>query len=136
MSNTNHTATVTLDTSKYRTTCTAGNHTFYVDEPASLQGTDTAPNPYEMLLSAVGACKAITVRMYADRKGWPLESVQLDLEHSRPSGRGNPEQIDISLTFTGDLDDTQRARLKEIANACPVQKTITGQLAVESILED
>lgn len=132
----NQTASVTLDTSnKYRTTCTAGKHTFFVDEPQSLEGTDTAPNPYEMLLASIGACKAITVRMYADRKGWPLESVQLDLEHSRPNGPLKPEHIDISLSFKGDLDDTQRARLKEIANKCPVQRTVTGELTIDSILE-
>ena len=129
------TATVTLGTDHYRTEIVAGGHTFYVDEPASMKGTDTAPDPYEMLLGSIGACKAITVRMYADRKGWPLESVRLDLEHSRPNGRGEPELIEISLSFTGDLSGEQRARLKEIANACPVQKTILGELAMESFLE-
>ena len=131
-----HSATVELGTEKYRTVCSAGEHVFYVDEPTSLDGTDTAPNPYEMLLGSLGACKAITVRMYADRKGWDLQSIRLDLEHSRPNGRGHPERIDISLSFTGDLSDEQRARLKEIANACPVQKTITGELSINSILED
>jgi len=130
------TATVSIGNDQYRTTCQAGNHTFFVDEPASLQGTDTAANPYELLLGSLGACKAITVRMYADRKGWPLESVRLDLEHSRPNGRGNPERIDISIGFVGDLSDDQRARLKEIANACPVQKTITGELTIDSVLEE
>jgi putative redox protein len=74
--------------------------------------------------------------MYAERKGWDLQSVRLDLEHSRPNGRGAPELIEISLSFEGDLDDAQRERLKEIANACPVQKTITGGLQIESVLED
>ena len=131
-----HTATVIIGKDKYRTTCTGVEHTFYVDEPADMDATNTAPNPYEILLGSLGACKAITARMYADRKGWPLGSVQLDLEHSRPNGRGKPELIEISLSFTGDLDDTQRARLKEIANACPVEKTIAGELAINSILED
>ena len=74
--------------------------------------------------------------MYAQRKGWDLQSVRLDLEHSRPNGRGEPELIEISLSFEGDLDESQRARLKEIANACPVQKTITNGLQIESVLED
>jgi len=130
------TATVTLGTEHYRSQVVTGGHTYFVDEPVSMKGTDTAPDPYGMLLGSIGACKAITVRMYADRKGWPLESVRLDLEHSRPNGRGNPELIEISLSFTGDLSDEQRARLKEIANACPVQKTILGELAMESVLED
>jgi len=131
-----NTATVTLGTEHYRTQVVTGGHTYFVDEPASMKGTDTAPDPYGMLLGSIGACKAITVRMYADRKGWPLESVRLDLEHSRPNGRGNPELIEISLGFTGGLSDEQRARLKEIANACPVQKTILGEVAMESVLED
>lgn len=131
-----HTATVVIGRDKYRTTCTGVDHTFYVDEPADMDATNTAPNPYEILLGSLGACKAITVRMYADRKGWDLDSIRLDLEHSRPTGRGNPEQIDISLSFTGNLTDEQRARLKEIANACPVQKTILGELTINSILED
>lgn len=130
------TLSVTIGNDNYRTTCVGEKHTFFVDEPPSLNGTDTAPNPYEILLGSLGACKAITARMYADRKGWALDSVQLDLEHSRPNGRGNPERIDISISFTGDLTDEQRARLKEIANACPVQKTIAGKLTIESILED
>lgn len=132
----NKAATVTIGTEPYRTQVDSGGHTFYLDEPGSLGGADTAPDPYALLLGSLGACKAITVRMYADRKGWPLESVRLDLEHSRPNGRGNPELIEISLSFNGDLSDEQRARLKEIANACPVQKTVTGELAIESVLED
>lgn len=127
--------TVTLGQDKYRTRVTSGKHTFYADEPGTLGGTDTAPDPYQLLLSSLGACKAITVRMYADRKGWPLEEIRLDLQHSRPNGRGNPEHIEISLSFTGDLSGEQRARLKEIANACPVQKTISGGLTFDSILE-
>lgn len=131
-----HATSVVLGKEEYRTVCTAGKHVFYVDEPASLEGTDTAPNPYEILLGSIGACKAITVRMYADRKGWALDEVRLDLEHARPNGRGKPERIDISLSFTGELSEEQRARLKEIANACPVQKTILGELGIESMLED
>ncbi|MEQ9207769.1 MAG: OsmC family protein [Phycisphaerales bacterium] len=129
------TATVKIGAEPYRTEVVSGGHTFFLDEPGSLGGGDTAPDPYALLLGSLGACKAITVRMYAERKGWALESVRLDLEHSRPNGRGEPELIEISLSFTGDLSDEQRARLKEIANACPVQKTITNGLKVESVLE-
>ncbi|MEZ6164849.1 MAG: OsmC family protein [Phycisphaerales bacterium] len=128
--------TVTLGTEDYRTRISARSHEFYIDEPGTLNGGDTAQDPYETLLGALGACKAITVRMYAQRKGWDLKSVRLDLAHSRPNGRGNPEQIDISISFEGDLDEDQRKRLKEIANACPVQKTILGELSINSILEE
>lgn len=128
--------TVTLGTEDYRTRVSARSHEFYIDEPGTLNGGDTAQDPYETLLGALGACKAITVRMYAQRKGWDLKSVRLDLAHSRPNGRGNPEQIDISISFEGNLDEDQRKRLKEIANACPVQKTILGELSINSILEE
>lgn len=128
--------TVTIGTDDYRTTVRSRGHTFYLDEPGELGGKDTAPTPYELLLGSLGACKAITVRMYANRKGWDLREVRLDLAHSRPNGRDGAEQIDISISFTGDLDEEQRARLKEIANKCPVQKTITGELAVGTILEE
>lgn len=136
MSEHNAVTTVVLGTQDYRTRVTSRTHEFFVDEPGDLNGGDTAQDPYETLLGALGACKAITVRMYAQRKGWDLQEVRLDLVHSRPNGRGKPEQIDISLSFVGDLDDDQRKRLKEIANACPVQKTITGELSVNSILEE
>ena len=128
--------TVSLGTQDYRTRVTSRTHEFFIDEPGTLNGGDTAQDPYETLLGALGACKAITLRMYAQRKGWDLQEVRLDLAHSRPNGRGNPEQIDISMSFVGDLDDDQRKRLKEIANACPVQKTILGELSINSILED
>lgn len=128
--------TVTIGTDDYRTTVRSRGHTFYLDEPGELGGKDTAPTPYELLLGSLGACKAITVRMYANRKGWDLREVRLDLAHSRPNDRDGAEQIDISISFTGDLDEEQRARLKEIANKCPVQKTITGELAVGTILEE
>ena len=128
--------TVFLGTQDYRTRVTSRTHEFFIDEPGTLNGGDTAQDPYETLLGALGACKAITLRMYAQRKGWDLQEVRLDLAHSRPNGRGNPEQIDISMSFVGDLDDDQRKRLKEIANACPVQKTILGELSINSILED
>jgi len=127
--------TVEIGREPYTTSITTGNHTVTADEPGDLGGADKGPDPYGLLLSSLGACKAITVRMYADRKGWDLERVRLGLAHSRPEGRGGPERIDVSISFEGDLDDDQRAKLKEIAGKCPVEKTITGELAVETILE-
>ena len=130
------TITVELGSEPYRTRVTAGEHVFFVDEPGSLGGGDTAADPYSLLLGALGACKAITAKMYAQRKGWALDDVRLDLVHSRPNGRGNPELIEISLSFVGDLTNEQRERLKEVTNACPVSKTIEGELEVQSVLED
>jgi len=127
--------TVEIGREPYATTIKTGNHTITADEPGAMGGADTGPDPYGLLLSSIGACKAITVRMYADRKGWDLERVRLGLAHSRPEGRGGPERIDVSIAFDGDLDDEQRARLKEIAAKCPVEKTVTGELAIETVLE-
>ena len=130
------TITVELGNEPYRTKVTAGEHSLYIDEPGSLGGGNTAPDPYSVLLGALGACKAITAKMYAQRKGWTLDDVRLDLVHSRPNGRGKPELIEISLSFVGDLTDEQRQRLKEVTNACPVSKTIEGELEIQSVLED
>ena len=127
--------TVEIGREPYTTTVATGAHTLTADEPGAMGGADKGPDPYGLLLSSLGACKAITVRMYADRKGWDLERVRLGLAHSRPDGRGAPERIDISISFEGDLDDDQRAKLKEIAAKCPVEHTITGELTVETILE-
>ncbi len=128
--------TVRLGTDDYRTTITSGSHEFFADEPGDLGGKDTAPGPHQLLLASLGACKAITARMYAQRKGWDLREVRLDLAHSRPAGREDPELIDISISFVGELTDDQRQRLKEIAGRCPVQRTITGGLTVSTLLED
>ena len=125
---------VTVETNHipYETSVIARTHALRADEPGDLGGQDTGPTPYELLLGAVGACKAITAKMYADRKGWPLTKVRVELSHDRPHGRGGPERITAVLAFEGVLDDEQRARLLEIAEKCPVQKTITGELTIES----
>jgi putative redox protein len=126
--------TVRLGSDKYRTQISARQHTLWADEPGELGGADTGVTPYELLLSAVGSCKAINARMYAERKGWKLDSVRVDLVHERPEGRGGSELIRAELTFEGDLDDEQRERLLAIAEKCPVQKTITGELSVAASL--
>ncbi|MEM9372985.1 MAG: OsmC family protein [Planctomycetota bacterium] len=128
--------TVRLGAEKFRNRITARQHSIYGDEPGSLGGADSGPTPYELLLAAVGSCKAITARMYAERKGWKLDAVDVELEHDRSEGRGGPEVIRVALRFEGDLDDEQRRRLLEIAEKCPVQKTITGELSVSAALRD
>lgn len=126
---------VSIGKDHYHTDITAGGHTLVSDEPESVGGTDDGPDPYALLLSAIGACKAITVRMYADRKGWPLDRLELDLSHQRQHAKdcedcehedGIISVIECTLTAQGDLTDEQRARLAEIADKCPVHKTITG----------
>ena len=117
----------------YRTTISAGDHTFHADEPVQDGGTDTAPTPVQMLLGALGSCMAVTARMYAERKGWPLEAVEvsLDMERFRGSEYAGYEgdaafihEIRDQIVFHGPLDVEQRERLLEIAGRCPVHRAI------------
>lgn len=104
-----------------------GRHTLRADEPESLGGNDAGPTPHQYLLAALGACTAMTVRMYARRKGWPLEHVEVRLRHGRlPEERA--EIISREITLTGALDDDQRQRLLDVAEKCPVHRTLTGDL--------
>lgn len=128
--------TVSIGTEKFATQVDARQHVLRVDEPGELGGADTGATPYELLLGAVGSCKAITAKLYAERKGWALTGVRVELAHDRPEGRNGPERVRAVLTFEGDLDDDQRQRLLEIAEKCPVQKTVTGELTVESSRPD
>ena len=105
-----------------------GPHVVRCDEPAANGGTDSGPTPQETLLVALGACEAITLRMYAARKGWPLRDAKVRLTASTVEG---VYVIGRTLTLEGDLDDHQRARLHEIANRCPVQRAITGEVRIE-----
>lgn len=124
--------TVSIGHEHFATLVQARQHMLASDEPGAMGGKDTGATPYELLLAALGSCKVITAKMYADRKGWPLESVRIELSHHRPNGRNGPELIKAELRFEGDLTDEQRDRLLEIAEKCPVQKTISGELKVES----
>lgn len=119
------------------------NHEFIADEPVSYGGQDHGPTPYDLLLSALGTCTSMTIKMYADRKKWPLENVRIELEHSREHHKdcvdceegGVPIQvIDRAIELSGPLSDEQRARLMEIADKCPVHKTLEGELHIHSNL--
>lgn len=136
-----HHVHVTLDEG-YKCRARSAHHTVVLDEPAALGGTDLGPTPYEMLLSALGACTAITMRMYAQRKGWPLEDVDVRLHHDRihasdceQAAEGKPQRmldrIRREVTLIGPLDDAQRARLIEIAGKCPVHRAIVGEICID-----
>jgi putative redox protein len=126
------TVTGTSD-SQYETRITNGRHTIIADEPEPI-GTDLGPNPYDFLLSALGACTSITVFMYAGRRGWPLERIHIELEHDRvhaddleqcEGDEGLVDLIERKIRFEGPLDVEQRERLAYIATRCPVHKTLT-----------
>lgn len=110
-------------------------HRWVADEPRESGGTDAGPNPHQLLLSALGACTSITVRMYAARKGWPLTGigVELTFNPSGPPAAGGSE-IRRRITLSGGLTAEQRERLLEIANRCPIHKVLTGEVRIESAL--
>lgn len=106
---------------RYRTDIRAGAHDLVADEGAALGGADAGPAPYELLLAALGACTAMTLKMYAERKGWPLEAVEVDLAYLKAD---DAMRIDRRLSLEGPLDTDQRARLADIAERTPVTLTL------------
>lgn len=119
----------------------AGGSVILADEPESLGGTGSGPNPYDLLLAALGACTAMTLRLYANGKGWPLDRVRVALTHDRihaadcagcETKAGRLDRIRRTLHLDGPLDDQQRTRLREIADKCPVHRTLQGDLLVET----
>jgi putative redox protein len=126
----------------YTQQITVGDHRLVSDEPPPI-GEDAGPTPYDLVLAGLGACTSMTVRMYANRKGWPLERVRVTLQHSRihakdcaecETAKGWIDHIDRDIELAGDLDDTQRQRLLDIAERCPVHQTLTSEVDIATSL--
>jgi putative redox protein len=115
------TAHLTSGTAAYEQHIRIGRHELIADEPPALGGADAGSSPYGLLLASLAACTSITLRMYADRKGWTLGEVKVDAAFVRD---GDAERIDRRITLSGALTERQRARLGEIAEKTPVTKTI------------
>jgi putative redox protein len=128
---------------KFTNQVSAGPHTIVMDEPKSVGGLDSGMNPYDLLLAALGGCTSMTLRMYADRKKLPLDKVAVRLTHQKIHARdcaecetteGKVDLIDRELEITGDLDDDQRQRLLEIADMCPVHRTLESENRIVTTL--
>lgn len=115
---------------QYQTTLTVRQHVFTADEPVAVGGTDTAPTPVELLLGSLAACTAITLRMYAQRKQWAFEGVDVQVQYT---AKPTPTIVKV-ITPHGALDEAQKARLLEIAEACPVAKLLKSGVSSESRL--
>lgn len=136
---------VQIGSDKFTSEVIAGQHQFLADEPEKAGGNDLGPSPYQLLNAALGACTAMTLKMYADRKKWPLLKATIHLSHGKhySADSSNPEKksskIDVfrrQIELEGDLDDKQRKRLLEIANKCPVHRTLTdNDVAIETQLK-
>jgi putative redox protein len=128
--------TIVIDETKggaFQVKVAAGSSTFLVDEPAAVGGLDSGPNPYDLLSAAVGSCSLMTMRLYADRKNWPLERVRVKVTHHR-DGLAGRDRFLREIQLFGPLDEAQRARIIAVSKRCPVHLTIERGSDVETVL--
>jgi putative redox protein len=125
--------------SKFQQSVSMGPHHMLADEPVAADGEDSGPGPYDFLLAGLGACTSMTLRLYADRKSLPLQRTTVTLKHSKIHAEdcaecetrdGMLDQIDRVIAMEGDLDAEQRKRLLEIADKCPVHRTLTSEVHI------
>ena len=119
---------------RYQVEARVGNSAFLVDEPTEAGGLGSGPNPYNLLSAALGACKTMTIRLYANRKNWALKHVEVAVRHRR-SDLNARDVFEVDVNLEGDLDESQRARLMEIAERCPVSVTLTRGADIHSELK-
>lgn len=133
-----------IDKNNYKTVMTAGQHELVSDEPLKSGGKDLGPDPYDYLLMALGSCTAITMRMYANRKEWPVEDIYIELRHNKVHAedcedcddpKARIDKIEKEIIVKGDLDRDQIDRLLEISKKCPVHKTMIKSVIVDSTIE-
>ncbi len=129
----------------YRTDILANGHHLIADEPRAVGGGNLGPTPYDLLVSGLGACTCMTLRMYADRKKWPVESISVRLNHQKihadecqncETQSGKLDQIDLEIDIKGDLDQDQKKRMMEIAEKCPVHRTLHSEMVTNTVLAD
>jgi uncharacterized OsmC-like protein/alpha-beta hydrolase superfamily lysophospholipase len=127
---------------RFQQEVTVGPHRFLADEPVDAGGLDSGPGPYDLVLAGLGACTAMTLRLYAERKALPLEGVTVELSHAKihaadceacETKEGKIDRIERAIAFTGRLDADQRRRLMEIADKCPVHRTLTSEIDIRTV---
>ncbi|MFO7799505.1 MAG: OsmC family protein [Rhodohalobacter sp.] len=133
-----------LGNENYKTVMTAGRHELISDEPKSAGGQDTGPDPYDYLLMSLGSCTVITLKMYADRKNWPLEDIYVEMLHHKSHAedckdcddpKAKIDKIEKAIIIKGDLTEKQLQRLMEISKKCPVHRTLLNDIDIDTEIE-
>lgn len=123
----------TIGTTAYHLQLTNGRHSFGADEPVALGGTDLEPAPDELLEASLASCAAITLRMYANRKNWPVDQISVSVHLLRDNGK---TMFTETISITGNIGQEEKQRLLAIARACPVSKTLLGTIEINTILNE